>query len=204
METKFQTSFIPRKPIIQKEQTKAGIGLFLIISIIIFLISVGVAGWVYLEKDILIKSIAGEQNTIETNREGLVKDSITIEKIVELDSRIEVSQSLLDKHISVYPIFGFLEQVTLKDIRFKNFVFSTNQKDSSGQDVMKVEMSGTARDWRTVASQADEFGKSEYRPFIKEPKVSDLSLTQDGSVTFSLSVYFSPDFLSYNKLSENI
>jgi hypothetical protein len=58
-------------------------------------------------------------------------------------------------------------------------------------------MSGQAKDFKTIALQANEFGKIEYRDSIKEPVFSDLNLTADASVSFSFSAYVIPKFISY-------
>jgi len=175
MEQKFQTSFIPKKPVtITGQSQSGGMGLLLLVSIIIFLISLGLAGYIFLEKNLLIQKITADQSTIEANKSGLVSDSITIESLVELNSRINVAKSLLSKHIAVSPIFNFLQQGTLKSVRFKNFNFTSSGKDVSGANQVSVQMSGQALDWETIASQADEFGKADWKKIITEPNISNL------------------------------
>ncbi|MFH1454961.1 MAG: hypothetical protein ABIF22_01430 [bacterium] len=204
METKYQTSFIPKKPVNMAGSSRSGgMSLFLLVSLIIFLISLGLAGYVFLEKNLLIKNITTDQNTIEANKSGLVSDSITIESLVELNSRTNVAKDLLSKHIAVSPIFDFLQQGTLKSVRFKNFSFSSAGKNESGQNKVSIQMSGVARDWETVASQADEFGKPDWKNIINEPKISNLSLEADGSVSFLFAAYVVPDFLVYGTNTSN-
>ncbi len=205
MDTKFQTSFIPKKPMMQQE-TRIGssVSIFLVISIIVFLISLALGGWVFWQKDILVKKIMAEQQVISENKDGLLRDSITVESIVELNSRIEVAKRLLNNHVTIYPIFDFLKQVTLRNVRFNNFTFSGSSKDSLGQNRIAVSMSGRAINWKTIASQADEFGRADWKSIIKEPKISGLGLNQDGSVSFVFSAFISPDYISYaNKLISN-
>ncbi len=193
MEQKFQTSFIPKKPVtIIGSRDRNGMSLLLLVSVIVFLISLGLAGWVFLEKKILIQQITSDQDAIEKHKSGLTSDSLTIESLIELDSRINVAKDLLSKHISVSPLYNFLQRATLKSVRFKNFSFSS----ASGKKV-SVQMSGVAKNWETVASQADEFGKAEYRNIINEPKISNLSLGADGSVSFLFSAYIMPEYLVY-------
>lgn len=195
METKFQTSFIPKKPIAEGIRERPSVGLFLLVSIIILLISLAVFAWVYFEKQVLIKNIATDKTVIEKNKASFETD--TIESVVRLDSRIKVANELLANHISVSPIFGFIESRTLKSIRFKNFDFSVKGNDDSGNPVMKITMSGQAKDFKTLALQADEFGKVDYRNIIKEPVISNLNLASDGSVNFDFSVSVVSDFLKY-------
>ncbi|MFA5934462.1 MAG: hypothetical protein WC827_01065 [Candidatus Paceibacterota bacterium] len=197
METKFQTSFIPKKPITQESNTTTGVGLFLLISIVIFLISSGIAGWVYLEKNRLIGNINEQKNIINKNKDSLNKDSVSIENFVQLNTRIETSKTLLSKHISVAPLFGFLGERILKNVRFNSFVFSAAGSDATGANKIKVDVSGKALDWRTMAAQADEISKPEWKTIIVEPKISNLSLSSDGSVMFSLSTFLNPNFVTY-------
>lgn len=205
MEPKYQTSFIPKKPITTGSQDQSGgLSLLLLVSIIIFFISLGLAGYIFLEKNLLIKNIEENIATIEQNKGGLTSDSVTIESLVELNSRINVSKDLLEKHVAVSPIFNFLQQATLRSVRFKNFSFSSLGKDTSGSNKISVQMSGVATSWETVALQADEFGKPEWKRIINEPKISNLSLNADGSVSFLFSAFVMPEFLVYaNNISNN-
>ena len=204
MEPKYQTSFIPKKPVTMTGQTRSGgMSIFLLISIIIFLVSLGLGGYVFLRKNILIQKISSDQATIETNKSGLVSDSITVESLVKLNSRINVAKVLLAKHVSISPIFNFLQTATLKSVRFKNFSFNSAGKNTDGTNKISVQMSGIAKDWETVASQADEFGKIDYNKIITEPKISNLGLNIDGSVSFLFSAYVSPSFIVYGNNTNN-
>ena len=196
---------IPKKPVSVSGQSQSnGLSLLLLVSIIIFFISLGLAGYIFLEKNLLIKNIETDIATIEQNKGGLTSDAVTIESLVELNSRINVAKDLLDKHVAVSPIFNFLQQATLKSVRFRNFSFSSLDKDVSGVGRVSVQMSGVATSWETVASQADEFGQPEWKRIISEPKISNLSLNPDGSVSFLFSAHVSPDFLVYeNNITNN-
>ncbi len=196
MDNNIQTSFIPKKPIVDDSRISgSGISLFLVVSIIVFLVSLALMAWVTLTKSSMINAIKLDKETISKNKSAF--ETETIESILRLDSRIKVGQNLLDKHIVVSPIFNFLEQRTLRSVRFKNFKFYAAGKAADGSDVVKVEMSGVARDFKTIALQADEFGKVEYRDVVRETNFSDLNITQDGQVSFSFSAYVIPGFIAY-------
>jgi len=199
MEAKFQTSFIPKKPITQEEKIHSKLSIFLLVSFIIFFVSIGLAGWVYLEKNILIQQIKDEQQTIKTNKNGLTQDSVTVESIVALDSRIMLANQLLANHVAISPIFSFLGKRTLANIRFKSFSVKSVGQSSTGVTSVNIEMSGQAKDFNSVASQADEFGKPEWTDIIKQPKISGLNLNPDGSVAFVFSASIVPSFISYSK-----
>ncbi len=195
MDGKTQTSFIPKKPITELKSKSSGMSFFLFVSILIFLVSVGIAGWVYLEKQLLIRSITKDQETISTNKGSF--DTATIDSIVELNSRINVAKGLLTSHVAISPIFNFLNQATLKNVRFRDFNFSSSLTDTTGQKIVGIKMNGTARDFETVASQADGFGKADWRNIIRETKVTNLNINPDGTVSFTLSATVLPDFLTY-------
>jgi len=197
METKFQTSFIPKKPVVEERKSNSSISLFLLLSIIVFLVSLGLGGWIFIQKDLLIKNISAAEEVIKSNQGAFELD--TIESMIRLDSRIKIAKNLLSNHVSISPVFSFLEDKTLKSVRFKTFSFSSAGKDESGTASIKVTMTGQARDFKTIALQAEEFGNINYRNIIKNPVFSDLNLTNDGSVSFSASMLVVPSFLSYSK-----
>jgi len=203
MDTKFQTSFIPKAPIMQAKRAKSGISFFLLISIIIFLVSLGLGAWVFLEKNYLIQQITSEQATITTNKTGLVSDSNTVESIIDLDNRINVGKQLLDSHVAISPIFAFLQQVTLQNVRFNSFTFSAASKDSNGNTIVGIQLAGVAQNWESVASQADEFDLPEWKNIISNPKISNFGLNADGSVSFIFAASINPSFLSYASMQNS-
>jgi len=201
MDPKIQTSFIPKKPTTFDTRPRSSIGLFLLVSIIIFLIALGVTVFVYLEKQMLITNIGSEKEIIKKNIESF--EPTTIENIVELNSRINTTNQLLKNHVVISPIFNFLEGRTLKDVRFKNFNFSQSSANASGGSGVQISMSGQSKDWESLASQADEFGKADWKKIIQEPKVSSFSLNSDGSVSFLFTAFINPEFLVYENNSDN-
>lgn len=185
----------------QARKTKSSISFFLLISIIIFLVSLGLSAYVFLEKNYLIQQIASQQNTIATNKSGLISDSNTVESIIDLNNRINIGKQLLDSHVAVSPIFAFLQQVTLQNVRFNSFTFSSASKDSNGNTVVGITLSGVAHDWESVASQADEFDMPDWKNIISGPKISNFGLNADGSVSFTFSANINPQFLSYANMA---
>ncbi len=194
MDPKFQTSFIPKKPIAESAP-RASISLFLLISIIIFLATLGVSGYVFLEKKNLVNQIGAEQKVIQKNKSSF--DTGTIESILTLNSRILTADKLLKNHISVTPIFDFLTERTLKNVQFKSFTFTNNFTNTTGEKGLGIQLGGQAKSWETLASQADEFGKADLKKKISEPKVSSFSLNSDGSVSFNFTAFIQPELISF-------
>ena len=151
----------------------------------------------FLKRKLLIQDITTEQNTIASNQTGIVSDTDTVQNIIDLNSRIIVGNQLLANHVAISPVFAFLQEVTLQDVRFNNFVFSSAGKDANGNATVQVQLAGVARDWESVASQEDEFDLPDWKNIISQPKLSGFSLNADGSISFSFSAIINPKYLSY-------
>lgn len=197
MEGKFQTSFIPKKPIMASSKDRgSGMSLFLLLSIIIFTVSVALAVMVFVGQKYLLSEI--EKNKQDFAKAKDAFDSLTIEKLARLDKRIESSKKILEGHTAVLPVFDYLEANTLKNIRFKSFELSFSEDNT-----VELVMSGQAKSFSAVALQSDVF--SEDKNF-KNPMVSDLDLTLEGGVIFNFKSNIDPQSLSYKntrKLGEN-
>ena len=106
MEVKMQTSFIPKKPITETTNEGSGVSLFLLLSIIVFIVAVALAAAVFLWQKSLVAQIEKDKqalvDTKKTYEEG------TIEELIRLNDRIEESKNLLAKHIAVTPVFVLL------------------------------------------------------------------------------------------------
>jgi hypothetical protein len=194
---------MPKKSVGMSSRPTSGMSVLLLISMLIFFVSVGIGGWVFLEKKILVQRITDEQKVIESNKNGLISDGITIDSIVLLDSRINLAKQLLAKHTDITPVFDFLQKATLKNVQFKTFAFSSAGQSADGKSGVGIQLSGQGRDFESVAVQADEFGKPDWKNIIKEPQLTNVSLNGDGSVSFSFSALIIPECLSFSKTSSS-
>jgi len=191
MEPKFQTSFIPKKPIGSSESiVRKSINFFAIIATILFLGSLVLSGAVYAWRYTLQKQVANSEASLVKAREEF--DQNFIGYVNRLNTRIETSKSLLSGHIGASPIFGFIAQHTLKTVSYSNFSYSYEADGS-----VKVVLSGIAKSYSTIALQSEEFGKQ--NQYIKNPVFSNLTLDQSGNVTFTLSAFLDKSLISYQK-----
>ncbi len=197
MEPKFQSSFIPKGPLATSSSAspikavRKG-GLFSFVSLIIFVISLLLAVAVLGYKFYVKASINRMSQEIEVSRGDLVPNSAN--DFIRLNDRLISTQTLLDNHIAVSPLFDFLEATTLKSVRFDDFVYNTTPAG------IELTMRGQARGYAAVALQSDVFNKS---PFFIEPVFSDLRLNESGNVVFTFKALISPSFVSYKKQIEN-
>lgn len=175
----FRTSFIPKKntaPVAEKKQRK-NVNILSFIAFIIFLISLLTAGGLYLYKVLIEKNIEEMSLSIDRVREAIEPDLVA--NLIEIDSRLTTSQNLLEDHKIISPIFRFLEDSTLKTIRFEDFKYDISENDGP-----VLRLSGEARNYTSLALQSDIFGAEE---MFKEPIFSNLRLNIRGNVGFSFS-----------------
>lgn len=192
MEQNFQTSFIPKKPIIKERATYAPpVGIFFIAAIfILFTVLVATAG-LYFYKGILKKKIANMQNTLTLAQNRFEADKIA--ELQVLDRRLRASTEILDKHIAVSPVFKALEDITMKTVRYTKFSYAlANDKTAK----VTIKMSGVAVGYKSVALQSDLFTKNKN---IIDPIFSNLTLDASGNVLFDLEFLVDPSYVDYNQ-----
>jgi len=195
MDQNFQTSFIPKKPMIEdRAVVSRPISLLTIFSIFIFFTVVIASGALYFYDGIVEKEIVKMENDL-----SLAKNRFEPSKIIQLqvlDKRLNASSEILSKHIAISPIFKALQAVTMKTIGYNKFSYDF---DDSKNIKVKVKMSGTAVGYRSVALQSDLFTKNKY---LIDPVFSNLLLDDKGNVLFDLEFSVDPNFVDYKKMLE--
>lgn len=189
----FQTSFIPKKPMIEARAVVSGsVSYLTIFSIFIFFTIILATGALYVYGGILTKNTAAMENDLT-----LSKNRFEPSKIVQLqvsDKRLRASTEILSKHITISPIFTELQSVTMKTVRYTTFNYSFDEVNN-GRILIKLD--GVAIGYRAVALQSDLFAKN--KNFI-EPMFSNLSLDDKGNVVFELSFSVDSNFVNYKNM----
>lgn len=190
MEQNFQTSFIPKRPMIEERvAAPRSVGFLLVVSIFILFTMLAASGGLYFYKNILNKNISKMQNDL-----NLAKNRFEPSKINQLqllDKRLRAGTEILSKHVAISPIFKALGDATMKTVRFTKFDYSfTDEKNAK----VWVKMAGHAVGYRSVALQSDLFAQNKY--FI-DPIFSNLSLDNSGNVLFDLEFSVDPTFIDY-------
>jgi hypothetical protein len=193
MEPSFQTSFIPKKPMIEKRAiTSESLGFLSVIGIFLLITVLILTGGLYFYKNVLAKNIS----TMESNL-NLAKNRFEPAKIAELqllDKRLRASSEILSKHIVVTPIFKILQDITMKTIRYTKFSYSVGSDKESG---VKIKMTGVAVGYSSVALQSDLFTKNKN---LIDPIFSNLVLDDKGNVTFDLEFSVDPTLVDYKQM----
>ncbi len=193
MEQNFQTSFIPKKPIVESRSTPSKpISFSLVISIFALFAMILSSGGLYFYKDILNKNIVQMKKDLDIAKNRFEPSKIN--QLQDLDKRLNASKNILSNHIAISPVFKALQDVTMKTVRYTKFSYSFgSDKDMK----VTVKMSGVALGYKSIALQSDLFTEDKY---LIDPVFSNLTLDDKGNVLFDLSFGVSPDFIDYNKV----
>jgi hypothetical protein len=192
MEQNFQTSFIPKKPIVKERAVAARpVSLVLIIALLVLFTILLATGGLFFYKGIIAKRIAGMESTL-----NLAKSRFEPAKIAELqvlDKRLRASNEILAEHISVTPIFALLEDITMKTVRFTKFSYIL---EPEGGKTVAVKMSGVARGYKAIALQSDLFAQNQN---LIDPVFSNLTLDSNANVLFDLDFSVDSNFVNYKQ-----
>lgn len=189
MDPQVSTSFIPKAALTAEKARGGGVGLFFLISLLIFIISIIAAGGAFAYTGILNTKLASQKASL-TLQQGAF-DPATINDLLRLDSRITQAKQLLNQHVAPSAIFTFLAQNTLVNVQFTSFTYSLNDDGSAS-----IELDGITDSFATIALQSDALGASSA---LKDVIFSDIGVDQTGRVTFTVSATVEPDLISYSK-----
>ncbi len=192
MEQNFQTSFIPKKPMVEERVAVVrSVSLFSILSIFILFTVILSTGGLYLYKDNIAKNITQKENEL-----NLAKNRFEPSKIKELqvlDKRLRASTEILYNHVAITPIFKALQAMTMKTVRYTKFGYTLGNEKSVK---VVIKMSGLAVGYRSIALQSDLFAKDKN---LIEPIFSNLTLDEKGNVLFELEFSVDPSFVNYKQ-----
>lgn len=208
METKFQTSFIPKKPIMSSESStrvRHSVSLFMTIGVLFFIVSLAGAGFTIFWKSVLLSTQKSYQATLAKNENQF--NPQLIETLRRVNTKIDVSKKLLANHLAVSSIFDIIGALTAENIKFKSLQYSGGTSASTAATAAsksaQISMQGVGTSFSAIAFQSDVFGQSSQygrNIIIKNPVLSNLSLDQNGNVSFSFTASINPADISYKKI----
>ena len=193
MEQNFQTSFIPKKPIIERRATSSpSVSFFTIVSFFILFTVILASLGLYFYKISLKKTITEKEKSLE-----LAKNDFELPKITELqvlEKRLKASNEILSRHIVITPVFEALSVITMKTVRYTKFGYDLG---TDKNPKISIKMSGQAVGYRSVALQSDLFAKNKN---LIDPVFSNLALDDKGNVLFDLEFSVDPSFVDYKTM----
>lgn len=193
MDTKFQTSFIPKQPVTATApRTSSGSSIFLLLAIIIFVATLVTSGGLYLYDQKLQSDIKTGSAQLAENQNSF--QQVTLDGITRLNDRIDSIAILLKKHISFSNFFANLELSTLQTVRFSTMSYVL---DPMGK--VQVTMNGQALNYDAVALQEKALISPSLDGAFQNPVFGNLNLDASGNVTFNLMMTLNPSSISYYK-----
>lgn len=186
MDTKFQTSFIPKKSFEPTAQKTAPVSVFLLISLVVFILTLAAAGGVYTYQRILVSRIDGVNAQLVKAKNSF--EPSFIESVNTLYRRIESAKKIIGSHIVISPLFELLEDETLATVRFDGLNYELRETGAT------VRLSGEGKSFSSVALQSDIFGQNKA---FKSPVFSDLNPNQSGNIVFKFSAVLDPKLITY-------
>jgi hypothetical protein len=197
MEPGIPTSFIPKRPIesggVVVRHRSSSVGLLSLLTIVVVLGTAAALGLGYVYQRQLASQKAALAKSIDEARDGIGTEFVYDMK--RLDARIDGVKSLIDTHVVVTPIFKALEASTLHGVQYKDFSYSTKTDPTTKSSTVEVLLTGTAKNYATIALQSDAFAAS---TLIKNPVFSNLTLDEKTrQINFKLAFSVNAADLSY-------
>ncbi len=199
METKFQTSFIPKKSLTQTDSASAvehqSTSILLLIGIFIFIISVLAAGGAYGWQVYLQSQQVQYDSTLKSLKQNFNTDLIV--NLKQTATKIDMASKLLDSHVALSQAFAAISAITASDVRFTSLDL---QSPIDKTKPITINLSGYARSYESLAFQSDQLGHLEelgVRNIIVNPVISNPAQNSNSTVSFGLSANLVPESMLY-------
>jgi len=164
-------------------------GLFTLLSLLIFVASLFAAGAVF-GYGLLLQNQLTQKDSMLKTAEGAFEPG-TIQDLVRLDARMNQSRTLISKHVSPSALFAFLSSITLERVQLIFFDY-TLQPDGSGA----LTLAGVADTFSSVALQSDQFGASK---LLRDVVFSGVNATEGGKIGFSVGTTIDSSYILYSR-----
>lgn len=191
------TSFIPKSTLERPtEPSYSSVGLLLVISIMILLISAVVFGGTILYKTVIFNEInaacdsggdgsekCGLKASVEREQHNI--DQLTILALERLDKKLGAVGKLVEQHKDLLRIFQLLEKNTLPTVGYTSFSYSPKN----------ITLDGQAGSFEDIAVQSQVFTEAKRNNQVQEFMFSDLDQGQNGKVKFKLTLVINPNLV---------
>lgn len=172
------------------------VSIFYVIAFVLLIVVGGAYAGLYFYRSGLTASITEARKTLK-----LAEGSFEPEAISDLqlfDKRVIASKQVLASHVIMSPFFDLLGSLTLPSVQFNGFDIAVG---SDGKN-FAVRMSGLAKDYKSIAIQAQTLNSNEGK-YFKDVVFSNLTLSDEeenkGYVSFDVSFNVDPVLMSYEK-----
>lgn len=199
MQPTFQTSFIPKKPIVSEggnnrfasSTVVRDVNAISIIATIIFTVTVLATGGLFFYKMYLNKQITQLDSEINTARSAFQIDKI--KELLDANDRILASKVLLDNHVTVSKLLYLFQDLTVKRMRLLRLTYS----DKSG--IPGLTAKAQVQTYNALVEQSKILSDSAY---LKNSQFLNFGLADNGIVNVDFISSVDRSLLSYKKAIE--
>ena len=199
MEPKFQTSFIPKTPIVSGGSSftnTSPISLNLLATFVVsfFIISILVSGGVFGFTYYLKSQIESLNITLREAKSAF--DSPQDKNILLISDQLKSIKALLTEHKVISPLFQVLEKETLPTVKWSSFMFTRDAKGA-----VSAVIKGEAQSYASLAQQSKILLDSQA---FKGVSFDNLTLSNTGTVEKTIKVIINPDIIKYTSKLESL
>ncbi len=193
MANQFETSFVPQQPLLKVEagqRPRVPLDLALIVSLIVFFVTLAVAGGAYFYKQQVDKQVLSRGEDLKAAEALFDTSKISIYK--ELQVKLTTAKTLVDSHTIFSLIFDLIETKAATNIGLTSLNFG--QEASNGE--VSLLLTGQAPSYEAVYFQVQKWRES--KPVIKNVEVTSLLLEEtSGIVAFGVKLSLDSKTLGY-------
>ncbi len=187
MAPNFQSSFIPKGPITEKVFEKKKTGPFGALAVFLFIISIIIAGSMFIYKGILESEIKNLESQLVESEKNI--DRETINKMSQFSKKLDVTKSIVSRHQVISGFLDSLASSTVSLVQFTDFSYSNIETNQ-----LVVTLHGKAASYATVALQESVFSQNKN---FRSVSFSNLTLADKGLVSFDLKISVDPQVFAY-------
>jgi len=177
MDESFEKTFIPRKrmnPMSAGLKVESTISVFSTVALLLFSLAFFASIGIFVTGFFIEKKT--DELRLQTTKDTAVLDKSEIEKIVSLDKKVTAVGTILNDHVSLSKILGFLESVTSARVMIDDF----NYIGENGR-TQTVTINGTAKNYNTLANQSKIFKEN---TMISKVAISNIEPNDVGEILF--------------------
>lgn len=202
METKFQTSFIPKTPTLppvgmHAQVSHAGEGfasIYLMVASLLLVVSLAGVGGAYWYKNTLEATQASQIQQLKDSQAKFdnANGGPKLEEVKALNAKITAAETLLANHLALSGVFESISRLTIESVRFMSLDLSAPKLPG---DPVKISMQGYGINLFSVAFQSDvlnALSKYGLTDVVKSPVLTDPAIDAKGKVSFGFSASIDP------------
>jgi len=177
MDESFEKTFIPRKrmdPMSAGLKVESTISVFSAVALLLFSLAFFASAGIFVTGFFIEKKT--DELRLQTTKDTAVLDKSEIEKIVSLDKKVTAVGTILNDHVSLSKILGFLESVTSARVMIDDF----NYIGENGM-TQTITINGTAKNYNTLANQSKIFKEN---TMISKIAISNIEPNDIGEILF--------------------